>query len=349
MKYLIAVLMCVFCAGFAAAGDEVGEISYLVPDVALMRGAKALKPDFGVIVENYDSITTNSKGLAEITLFPETGAAGTIRVRPNSTLHIEISTEQTGKRNSLELLSGSVFVSINKLPPQSRFEVRGQGSVMGVRGTQFEVTTSAAGDILVTCDEGRVSCEDDSGNILFAEPGIAVEHTAEGLLRDIPVRISDLETFRQNWNLEKISVFKSNANRAINEYAGRYINLKTQFDLAYRNLLAQKTILDKWYREDSRNQIGSTTDVMKEKTALIKPLMNIKRIAFLFEPIYYRLFELEELHKQGHGKGSAGNMTTDQFFLKLSNESVELRERMANIRYILKLYAKRNGGSVPLE
>jgi hypothetical protein len=284
--------------------------------------------------------------LVEVTLFPESGINGTIKVQPNSTLYIEISSLQGGKKASVELLSGTVSAAVKKLSPQSKFEVRSQGSVMGVRGTEFEVITSAAGDILVTCSEGRVSCE-EGGNSLFAEPGTVVERTAEGIFHDISIRLSDLEKYRQTWNTEKIGAFKSNANRAIADYARRYIDLKTQFDQAYRNLLSQKTILDKWYREDSRNQIGSTTDTMKEKSTLVGPLMNIKKVTFLFEPVYYRLLELEDLHRQGYGKGAiAPNMTSDQFFLRLSNESVELRERMANIRYILKLYAKRNEGGI---
>ena len=40
-------------------------------------------------------------------------------------------------------------------------------------------------------------------------------------------------------------------------------------------------------------------------------------------------------------------MTSDQFFTRLENESVELNERMSNIRYIVKLFSKRSeGGSI---
>jgi hypothetical protein len=217
---------------------------------------------------------------------------------------------------------------------------------MGVRGTAFEVTSSATGDVLVICSEGRVGCEGEGGSLL-AEPGSAVEITAEGLFREIPISMSSVEKFKQTWNTEKIDAFKSNANRAIADYARRYIDLKNQFDQAYRSLLAQKTILDKWYREDARGQIGGGMEVMKEKTAIVKPLMAIKKVSTLFEPVYYRLLELQVLHKQGHGKGSLGpGLTSDQFFNRLSNESVELRERMANIRYILKLYAKRNADGI---
>jgi hypothetical protein len=344
-RIILSALIGLLCAGFIAAGDAVGEISYLVADATITRAGKTFKADFGTIVENYDSITTAGKALVEITLLPASGINGTIKVQPNSTLYIEMSSLQGGKKGSVELLSGSVSTAVKKLSPQSKFEVRSQGSVMGVRGTQFDVVASATGDLLIVCSEGRVSCEDESGNSLFAEPGTVVERTAEGIFRDIPVRLSDLEKFRQTWNTEKIDAFKSNANRAIAYFAQRYLDLKSQFDRAYRSLLSQKSILDKWYREDARNQIGSTMEIMREKSAITKYLVDIKRVTALFEPIYYRLLQLEDLHKQGYGKGPLGNnMTSDQFFVRLSNESLELSERMANIRYILKLYSRRNEG-----
>ena len=342
-RVILAALLCILSAGFLAAGDGVGEISYMVAGATITRAGKTFKADFGTVVENYDSITTTGKGLVEVTLFPESGINGTLRVQPNSTLYIEMSSMQGEKKGSAELLSGSVTSSIKKLSPQSKFEVRSQGSVMGVRGTAFDVTTSITGDVLVTCSEGRVGCSGESGGSFFAEPGSAVEISAEGIFRGIPVSVSSLEKYRQTWTAEKIEAFKPNANRAISDFARRYMDLKNQFDLAYRNLLAQKNILDKWYREDARGQIGSGMDVMKEKTAIAKPLLAIRKVCFLFEPVYYRLLELENLHKQGYGRGPiAPGMTSDQFFYKLGNESVELRERMANIRYILKLYSKRN-------
>jgi hypothetical protein len=214
-----------------------------------------------------------------------------------------------------------------------------------VRGTKFDVRTSAGGDILVTCGEGRVSCEDSGGNVLFAEPGRAVECTAEGTFRDIFLKTDDISAFQESWDMDKLEVFKVNANRAIAHFAGRNKSLKIQFDAAYLNLLSKKSVLDKWYGEDARGQTGSTIDSMREKTALIGPLMNVKRVSFLLEPVLYRLLELQELHRQGYGRGPLGDSTTTQFFQDFSDDAVTLQERMATIRYILKLYALRNEGS----
>lgn len=344
MKKIVTVLLVMTLAA-ALFADQVGEISYLADRASITRNGKDLRADFGSPVENYDSIRTADKGLVEIAIFPETGIDGTIRVKPNSTLFLEITSLRSEQKGSVELLSGSVAVAVKKLSGKSKFEIRGQGVVMGVRGTSFEVTTSPAGDILVTCETGRVVCEDESGRSLFAEPGSVVERTAEGDFRNIPVRVSSLEEFRRNWNAEKIEALKSNANRAVRDYAARYMDLKRQFDEAYRGLLMKRDVLDKWFREEARGTTGSTIEVMREKTALMEPLMALRRVSFLFERVYYRLLELEGYHREGHGRGPLGNgMTSDQFFRRMQNEAQDLQERTNIVRYAMKLYAKRNDG-----
>jgi hypothetical protein len=328
--------------GLFAAGDEAGEVSYIVPEAALTRAGRTLKPDFGTPIENYDTISTGERGTVEIRLLPAAGMEGTLRVLPNSLLYIETAALENGRSGAVELLSGSLAVALKRISAEAHFEVRGQGAVISVRGTRFDVATSAQGNLLVTCEEGRVSCEDGGGNTLFAEPGRAVERTAEGLFRDIPVRMADLTGFRKNWNAEKLQTLKPNAGQVIDDYARRYANLKTQFDAAYHNLLSQKSVLDAWYREDSRGETGSSPKTLREKTALTSPLFTLKRITFLLEPVFYRLLELEDLYRAGYG---SGNAEAARFFSRLSNENAALKEQMSTVRYILKLYAKRNGGS----
>jgi hypothetical protein len=341
-RIYLACVMSLCALGLFAAGDEAGEVSYIVPEAALTRAGRPLKPDFGTSVENYDTVSTGERGTVEIRLLPATGMEGTLRVLPGSFLYIETAALENGRSGAVELLSGSLAVALKRISAEARFAVRGQGAVMSVRGTRFGVATSAQGDLLITCEEGRVSCEDGGGNILFAEPGRAVERTAEGLFRDIPVSLADLTGFRENWNAEKLQALKPIAGRVIEDYARRYANLKTQFDAAYLNLLSQKSVLDAWYREDSRGETGSGPKTLREKTALTSPLFTIKRITFLLEPVFYRLLELEDLYRAGYGGGDA---EAGRFFSRLSNQSALLKEQMSTVRYILKLYAKRNGGS----
>ena len=88
------------------------------------------------------------------------------------------------------------------------------------------------------------------------------------------------------------------------------------------------------------------TEIMREKRELAGPLLNLRRVGFIFERVYFRLLELEDYHRQGFGTGALGNgMTADQFFRRRRNEGPDLEERMNLTRYSMKLYAKRNGGT----
>jgi hypothetical protein len=64
--------------------------------------------------------------------------------------------------------------------------------------------------------------------------------------------------------------------------------------------------------------------------------------------VYYRLLRLRRLHDEGYGRGSiSASLTTDQFFDQLQRERSGVELRMANVRYVVRLYARRNGGEDP--
>jgi len=342
----------VFLASFAAAAfaDEVGEITYLQDKAEIVRGGKTLEADFGSGIEDFDCVTTTKRGIAEIGIDAKTGIQGSIKVKPGTSMYLDISAMKSEQKGGIELLAGSVALTVKKLSGNSNLEVRTQGATMGVRGTTFEVSTEVGGEILVTCDTGRVECKDEDGKVLFAEPGMVVEKVPGVDFRNIPIRVSDIEGFRKNWHAERIEAFKANPMKALRYYSDRYMEMKKQFDDAYKSLLAQRNVLDKWFKEDARKTMGGKLEIMKEKKALLEPLRNLRRVNFLFEKIYYRLLELEDYQKQGYGKGALGNgYSAEQFFSRFRNESVDLRERMNIVRYSMKLFANRNDGSTPFE
>lgn len=325
--------------------EEVGEVTYLQQGATLVRDTKTLPLDFSSPIENYDLVRTNLSGMVEIQFHEETGIEGSLLIKPSSSLYIDLSLLSDGGKARIELLSGTVTQKAIKLAGKSSLEVRAGNVSMGVRGTTFEVATAPDGSILVSCEEGQVRCEADDGTSLFAEPGSAVESTPERGFRNIPVMFQDLETFRRNWRAERIEAFRSNAHRALRNFANRYIELKGKFDEAYKALMARYEVLDKWFREDRTGRIGPMSEVLREKRSLIGPLLNLRKSSFLFEKVYYRLVELREYYKQGMIRGDLGNgMTAEQFFRRFDNEAVDLEEKMNVFRHTLKLFAKRNDG-----
>ena len=330
----------------------VGEVVYVEGRPNLVRRGSALDEpvDFGTQILNYDQLLTGGADFAEVALDPATGIDALIRVHPGSTFYFDITSLRGNQRGGVELLSGTVSLNVRRLLGDSELEVRTQGAIMGVRGTQFDVTIGVNGDLLVTASEGRVVCRDDAGSTLFATPSQAVERGFDGRFRNVPVAVSDIETFRREWLAERIAAFRGSPLEVLRYYSGRYYELRGRFNDAYRELLENRDVLDKWMQEDRRGIIGSRAEQLREKRELIGELIRIRRVLFIFERVYYRLLELEANLPPGvAGRPLAGGRTVGDFVSELRRDRRVLGERMQTVRYVFRLYAERNEGTVPTE
>jgi hypothetical protein len=348
------VLAIALLAGLPAAAQvEIGSIAYLEEGVEIDRNRETI-PSWdvyiGMGVENYDLLRTDDTGYAEVELDGPRSAPSIVKISPNTSFYFEMNKIGRDDTTTIGLITGSLSVKVAKLSGRQSVEVATESALMGVRGTDFGVTLSPGGEILVTAEEGRVSCIDDSGQELFAEPGLVVEKRPGELFREIPVTVSDLETFRREWYADRLEVFKANALRAIKFYAGRYLLLKSRFDSAYGDLQGNTQILGKWYAEDRRGQIGGRMESMREKKELIGELLELRKILYIFERVYFRLIELEGYYREGYGRGQIEpGLSSAAFFNRFDREKQELGEKMAELRYITKLYAKRNDGNFPTD
>ena len=333
------------------AEEVIGEIAYLEDEIEITRNSVTLDyVDIGTAIENFDLLTTGEYGLAEVALTTEGSPDATIKVSPNTAFYFELNQLKQGNKTTLGMISGSVSMKVRKMSRSQAFEVQTESATMGVRGTSFTVTTTVAGDLLITCDEGQVSCLDEGDTELFAVPGKAVEKRTGDILRAIPVAVSDLRTFKDNWYAERLSVFKSNALKALRGYAVRYLTLVENFNQAYNRLYRNKEIISKWFREDSNGTMGSTMESMRERKKMIGDLLRLRRVLFIFERVYFRLQELKSYYDQGYGRGTIkAGLTADAFFRRFERDKDELSRKMARIRYITKLYSIRNNGSFPTD
>jgi hypothetical protein len=334
------------------AQETLGEIVYLEDRVDIIRNGEGLAYediDLGTGVENYDLIQTDATGFAEISVESPQSPGFTVKVAPDTAFYLELNRMGKNRLASVGMISGSLSLKVKKIAGNDALEVKTESATMGVRGTAFDVTSSPGGDILITCEEGRVACVDEGGRELIAEPGRAVEKQAGEIFRAVPVRVSELAAFRREWFAERLEVFKANALKAVQAYSLRYLQLKREFQTAYRALLDEQAILNKWMAEDRDRRLGSRMEIMREKKALIGHLLEIRRILFIFERVYFRLAELETYYRQGYGRGLIRpGLSSAEFFQAFAREKVELGRQMARVRYIIKLYALRNEGSFPL-
>jgi hypothetical protein len=112
-----------------------------------------------------------------------------------------------------------------------------------------------------------------------------------------------------------------------------------------------RVIIQKWIQEDRENRLGTRMEQLREKRQIVGDLLDVRRVLFQWERIYYRVLELEEYFNEanpGDGVIRQG-MTFRTFFSQIGAERSTLDARMQEVRYINKLYALRNEGRSPLD
>ncbi len=347
---LASLLLAALCAP-AGAQDRLGQIIYLENELTVVRNNRAVDPagvEIGMEIQNLDLLKTGKTGYAEMAL--DNPQSATIKLSPGTTFYLEQAAVGKSKRTSVGAITGSIAVKVQKLGAGQQVQVASESALMGVRGTTFEVSLSPSGDLLVTCEEGEVVCREESGAEVSAVPGTVVAQPAGEDFQPVPVAVSELGRFRQDWYAERLQVLKANPLKAIRFYALRYVALRERFNRAYAELAGQRQVLQKWFDEDRRGQIGGNMEILREKRRIIRNLLELRKVLFVFERVHFRLAELEEYYRQGYGEGTLeGNLTSRAFFQGLDRDRSLLERRMAEVRYVTKLYARRNQGVFPTD
>jgi FecR protein len=348
---LLAIALAIVPCAALPAQNRIGEISYLENELSVTRNSRSVDAgsvQIGMEIQNLDLLKTSRAGYAEIGL--DDPRASTLKLSPGTTLYLERASVGKGRKTTVGAITGSIALKVQKLGANQQVQVASETAVMGARGTAFEVTLSPAGDLLVTCSEGEVVCQEGNGPEVSAVPGSAVEQRAGEIFQRVPVAVSDLERFRKEWYAERLEVFKANPLKAIRFYALRYVALRDRFNLAYAGLAGERQVLQKWYDEDRRGQVGGNMEILREKRRIIRSLLELRKVLFVFERVHFRLSELEEYYRQGYGEGTLeGSLTSRAFFQALDRDRDVLERRMAEVRYVTKLYAKRNQGVFPMD
>ncbi len=336
---------------FASASPSVGIIQEIQGSVSLTRAGEVLRGvDIGDSIENFDLIKTGADGAVVIALDSASGMAGTLIVRPLSAFTVKTDALRGGPATEGDILSGSVGVKVKKLSGDPSLRVRTGNTVMGVRGTEFEVQVSVNDGLLVTCSEGAVRCSGDSGDELDSVPGYAVERRAGERLRRVPVAVSSLADFRSRWYAEEISAFRGAPVQALDQYAASYLRMRDDFRAASAALSAEPAVAQ-WKAERRNLLVPSARDplVMRQKSAVAGRLMAVRRVLFLFERIYYRLDEISLYVPETQRRARLSNgRTVDEFLRMVKADIGELERRTAEYRFVLSLYAERNEGREPI-
>lgn len=338
-------------ASVYAVPDTIGEIVYVDGDVRIMRENRQIdQVDFGFQIENFDQIITGERGTVEIALYPETGIHASVQIASETVLYFDISSLRSEQRGALELLTGTVNLSVARLSGQNSLDVRTASAIMGVRGTVFSVSATALGDVLLATDEGRVECRTAGNQVLFAIPGEFVEKVDQQSWRNITVEPSSADAFRTSWFSERIEALETQAPRAIAAFARRYTRLKDNFIQSYVRLMNNREIIQTWMDQDRLGIVGDSAERSREKRQIVGSLIAVRMQLFQLERIYYRLDWLIRQSNSVPGNTDlGGGLTYRTFQRQFEEDSQLLSQRMQEIRYILKLYALRNDGQTPFD
>ncbi len=348
MKRLITISACLLVAAAAAAAQPLfGEIEYVEGDVTLSRGGKSqgdLNIGDEVLVDDF--IKTGSDGVAVIALNRTTGMRGTLSVKSRSAVYVRMSQDSSGSKTTLELVAGQIGSKVAKLSGSPTLQVKTDTAVMGVRGTEFGVSTSVSGNVVIFCTEGSVEATDGESTVQVPM-GKAVEKRPAERLRLLPVAVSSPDEFAKRWIADEIEAFRANPARVVAFYEKRYADLSVRFTSALDDL-QRKAALRKWIEEDKAGTRVNprSADTLREKKELVQSFLELRKILFLFERIYYRLDEAADLVSGTSGERAEirPGLSVGAFLRQFREERERLAKMMAFFRYAERLYALRNEG-----
>ncbi len=354
-KLALALAMSLVALGWIASEEAIAGIEFIDGTVTITRAGAPLKAvSIGDDLQDEDYISTGANGRVTLALSASlTGMSGTIKVAPRSSFYLRVDELKGERQTEAELIAGQISLKVKKASGSPSLSVSTGNTVMGVRGTEFEVTTSPEGSVLVDCSEGEVSCSDESGQS-SALPGQAVEKREGVKLRRLAVSLADSASFRQKWIDGEEESFRKNAPKAAKAIAARYLELAERL-VSLHAELSSSGVLKQWSEDARKGSVARTApqDLDRQLAATGSRLLEAKKILGTMERIGARVEALElaladqsAVLAQELRKG----FTVADFFKRFEAEKERNIQRVAWLRFAGKLYKehdaeRRRGGA----
>ena len=313
-----------------------GELVYFDGEITLQRNNEIYTEDdieIGSEIEEYDLISTGEDGYAEIMIESSVSKKIIIKVEPDSNMYFSVKKQGASDSFNLKLLSGNIFAKVDKLIGNGKMEITSKSAVMGIRGTELNITSAPEGSLLVTCPEGEVSCK-------FGESEVTAGNgTAAELLYGQPAKSKTvlneyINEFKTEWASERERIFKSMAFSIIKPSAIQYEELLVRFDNLYKELKKHKKIFDK-YKESGRSV--SSSETIRDKISVSPSVINMRAVFFRFEQMFYRVEELHRYYKEDPVKGKIRRKYEVSDFMKNYEKNYsKTSKKIAYTRYAFK-------------
>ena len=359
-RVLAGIVFCVSFCGIAAA-QVLGKIEYMEGTVDITRdGAKLRKVDIGTPIENLDLIKTSADGLASITFDKASGLKGSVQIVAGSTAVIRQDQINDTASNEVQLITGSVNLKVKRLAGmKSSVQVRTPSSVLGVRGTEF-VVSSFNGSTITACKEGEVFCSSwsevtqtrSTDNSASAVPGTMVEILEAG---NVNTGSFPEGNFEDNWNAVRnkwknfnVELFTANPVNFMNQFVQNWTlySGKVEVDAAK---LRSNAALSKWLEESrAGNDYGTMGDWIQERPSVMKDLIALRPDMILAMFSWYRLQELIPLVPQSAmNRKLVNGQTVKAFISQFNKSSATMTSAVALFHAAEKQYMLRNDGLSP--
>jgi hypothetical protein len=369
-KWAIAVFGLVFFAGaallFAASTSTsekpCGTVSYIVGKATVTHNGKTVALDLESPIYTNDLVKTSNKSKVEISPNKSTGFSGTIRVAANTSFYFKLSDAKGEPASTLDLMAGQIGMKVAKLAGAPSAQVRTDTAACGVRGTDFEVTVTITGSLLVTCDEGEVGCLGIDGDEEAVGPnssgGMAAQRDEGGAFQAVDVGTATLAELRDKWSDEKLTVLRANPRKAMAQLAGLYLKNKPAFDKSF-DPLEKSVAFARWMKEDRDPNFKPnpmSAQNLKDLKEIDRPILAMRKELMFLERYMYRLDGFRSIiegsaefdQPLADAKGAAilddsgKPMTARLFYKRFDRERTELLRRIGIFRYAERLHSKRN-------
>ncbi|HET7338572.1 MAG TPA: FecR family protein [Candidatus Dormibacteraeota bacterium] len=167
--------------------DASGSLTVYQPVTSLAHGSGAATPaQSGAAVRAADTVSTDAKGLAGITL-PD----GTLtRLAKNTSITLDSAHfAKDGSMHDVSLTQqiGRTFTNVQHLVTGASFDVHGRAATASVRGTKFEVLITADGTMTVKVFKGTVILHNGHGSVTIHEGQQASANPDGTLSQPVPI------------------------------------------------------------------------------------------------------------------------------------------------------------------
>ncbi|HSS61966.1 MAG TPA: FecR family protein [Candidatus Limnocylindrales bacterium] len=196
LRFLIILAVLVLIVGGAliwlnsaaqAQVDASGTLSVYQPAATIAHGRGEPSPaTTGAVVKAEDTVATDAKGLAGITL-PD----GTLtRLAKGTSITLDgahFSKDGSMHDVSLTQQIGRTFTNVQHLASGATFDVHGQAATATVRGTKFEVLIDANGTMTVKVFQGTVTLQNGTGVVTINAGQQATANPSGGISGPVPI------------------------------------------------------------------------------------------------------------------------------------------------------------------